>query len=147
MHIASDTMARMPQTTHLTPPLDKATMGLATAFLVSGTTHLVRPQVFEGIVPKVLPRRRELVYVSGVAEIVCALGLLHPRTRKVAGLASAALLIGVFPANVQMSADQGRRAQRKGDTGSKAFFAGTVARLPMQWPLIRTALRASGRLR
>ncbi|KGN31914.1 membrane protein [Knoellia sinensis KCTC 19936] len=128
------------------PPLDKATIGLATLFLTSGTTHLVRPQVFEGIVPKVLPKRRELVYVSGVAEIVCALGLLHPRTRKVAGLASAALLVAVFPANVQMSADHAKRAQRKGDTGSKAFFAGTVARLPMQWPMIRTALRAAGRL-
>jgi uncharacterized membrane protein len=133
----------MPQTT---PPLDKATLGLVTLFLTSGATHLVRPQVFEGMVPHVLPRRRELVYVSGVAEIVCALGLLHPSTRKVAGLASAALLVAVFPANVQMSASHAKRAQRREDTGSKAFFAGTVARLPLQWPLIRTALRAAGRL-
>ncbi|WP_404383728.1 DoxX family protein [Knoellia locipacati] len=133
----------MPQTN---PPLDKATVGLATLFLTSGATHLVRPQVFEGIVPHVLPRKRELVYVSGVAEIVCALGLLHPRTRKAAGLASAVLLVGVFPANVQMTADHAKRAQRRDDAGSKAFLAGTVARLPLQWPLIRTALRAAGRL-
>ncbi|GGB86496.1 membrane protein [Knoellia flava TL1] len=133
----------MPQTT---PPLDKATVGLATLFLTSGTTHLVRPQVFEGIVPHVLPRKRALVYVSGAAEIACALGLLHSRTRKVAGLASAALLVAVFPANVQMTANHAKRAQRKQDTGSKAFLAGTVARLPMQWPMIRTALRAAGRL-
>lgn len=133
----------MPQTT---PPLDKATLGLVTLFLTSGATHLVRPQVFEGMVPHVLPRRRELVYVSGVAEIACALGLLHPRTRKVAGLASAALLVAVFPANVQMSASHAKRAQRRHDPGSAAFFAGTVARLPLQWPLIRTALRAAGRL-
>ena len=136
-------MCRMPLTT---PPLDKATLALATLFLTSGTTHLVRPQTFEGIVPHVLPRKRVLVYVSGVAEIGCALGLLHPRTRKAAGLASAALLVGVFPANVQMTADHAKRAQRRGDTGSKAFFAGTVARLPLQLPLIRTALRAAGRL-
>ncbi|PRY63362.1 putative membrane protein [Knoellia remsis] len=127
--------------------LDKATIGLATLFLTSGTTHLVRPQVFEGIVPKLLPNKRELVYVSGVAEIACGLGLLFPQTRKVAGLASAALLVAVFPANVQMSATHAKRAQRRDDVGSKAFFAGTVARLPLQWPLIRTALRAAGRLR
>ncbi|MFW5474428.1 DoxX family protein [Knoellia sp. CPCC 206450] len=133
----------MPQTT---PPLDKATVGLATLFLTSGVTHLVRPQVFEGIVPHVLPRKRALVHVSGVAEIACALGLLHPRTRKVAGLASAALLVAVFPANVQMTADHAKRAQRRQDTGSRAFLAGTLARLPMQWPMIRTALRAAGRL-
>ncbi|MFW5469058.1 DoxX family protein [Knoellia sp. CPCC 206435] len=133
----------MPQTT---PPLDKATLGLVTLFLTSGATHLLRPQVFEGMVPHVLPRRRELVHVSGVAEIVCALGLLHPSTRKVAGLASAALLVAVFPANVQMSASHAKRARRRHDTGSKAFFAGTLARLPLQWPLIRTALRAAGRI-
>ena len=135
-------MGPMPLTT---PPLDKATIGLATLFLTSGTTHLVRPQTFEGIVPHVLPGKRNLVYVSGVAEIVCALGLLHPRTRKVAGLASAALLVGIFPANVQMTADHAKRAQRRGDASSRAFFAGTVARLPLQLPLIRTALRAAGR--
>lgn len=129
-----------------TPPLDKATIGLATVFLTSGVIHLVRPQAYEPIVPHVLPRKREIVHASGVAEIICALGLLHPRTRKVAGLASAALLVAVLPANVQMSADHAKRAQRKDDLGSKAFFAGTVARLPLQWPLIRTALRAAGRL-
>lgn len=133
----------MPQTT---PPLDKATVGLATLFLTSGTTHLVRPQVFEAIVPRALPRKRALVHVSGVAEIACGLGLLHPRTRKLAGLASAALLVAVLPANVQMTADHARRAQRRQDTGSRTFFAGTVARLPLQWPLIRTALRAAGRV-
>lgn len=130
----------------MTPPLDKATVGLATLFATSGVIHLVRPQVFESIIPKQLAGyRRELVYASGVAEIACAAGLLHPSTRKAAGLASAALLVAVFPANVQMSASQGRRAQRRGTTKDKAFFAGTMARLPLQWPLIRTALRAAGR--
>ena len=130
----------------MTPPLDKATVGLATLFATSGVIHLVRPQVFESIIPKPLVGyRRELVYASGVAEIACAAGLLHPSTRKAAGLASAALLVAVFPANVQMSASQGRRAQRKGTPQAQAFFAGTLARLPLQWPLIRTALRAAGR--
>ncbi|KRE41877.1 DoxX family protein [Knoellia sp. Soil729] len=135
----------MPVTPRTIPPLDKATIGLATLFLSSGATHLVRPQTFEGMVPDALPRRRELVFVSGVAEIVCGVGLLHPRTRKAAGLASAVLLVAVFPGNVKMSTDHAKRAQRKGDTGSKAFLAATIARLPMQWPLIRTALRAAGR--
>lgn len=130
-----------------TPPLDKATTGLAALFATSGVIHLVRPQVFESIVPKPLDGyRRELVHVSGVAEIVCAAGLLHPSTRRVAGLASAALLVAVFPANVQMSASYGRRAQRRGTPAAQATFAGTLARLPLQWPLIRTALRAAGRL-
>lgn len=122
--------------------LDLPLAGLAALFLGSGTLHLVRPQVFEPIVPSALPDARKVVEVSGIAEIVCGLGLLHPKTRRIAGLASAALLVGVFPANVQMSVDAGKRANRKRTPKSAGFFAGTVARLPLQWPMIKVALRA-----
>ncbi|MFD4324933.1 DoxX family protein [Nocardioides sp. NPDC058538] len=125
--------------------LDLPLVGLAALFLGSGTLHLVRPQVFEPIVPSALPDARKVVEISGVAEIVCGLGLLHPRTRRIAGLASAALLVGVFPANVQMSVDAGKRANRKRTPKSAGFFAGTVARLPLQWPMIKVALRAGKR--
>jgi uncharacterized membrane protein len=126
-------------------PLSKDIVGLAGLFLTSGTTHLVKPELFEPMVPRALPRRREIVYASGVAELACAAGLLHPRTRRYAGWASAALLLVVFPGNVQMSANYGKRAQRRHDTPSRAAFAGTLARLPMQLPLVRAALRAAGR--
>ena len=126
-------------------PLSKDLVGLATLFITSGTTHLVKPELFEPLVPPSLPRRRELVYVSGVAELLCAAGLLHPRTRRYAGWASAALLLGVFPGNVQMSANYGKRARRKGTPAAQTAFAATLARLPLQVPLIRTALRAAGR--
>ena len=95
--------------------------------------------------PNSLPRRRELIYLSGVAELVCAAGLLHPRTRRSAGWASAGLLLAILPGNVQMSANYGKRAQRRGTPAAQAAFAGTVARLPLQLPLIRTALKAAGR--
>lgn len=127
-------------------PLTKDIAGLAALFIASGTTHLVRPQVFEPLVPRALPRRREVVHASGVAELVCAAGLLHPRTRRLAGWASAALLVAVFPGNVQMGISHGARAARRRTPGARASFAATVARLPVQWPLIRTALRAAGRV-
>lgn len=116
---------------------------LAAAFLGSGTLHLVRPQIFEPIVPRTLPARRELVLISGVAELVCGLGLLHLRTRPVAGLASAALLVAVFPANLQMTADHVGRARHTRRPGHVAMAAATIARLPLQWPLIRSALTAA----
>jgi uncharacterized membrane protein len=118
--------------------------GLAGLFLTSGVLHLVRPQLFEPIVPRALPARRGLVLVSGIAEIACAAGLLHPRTRRPAGWASAALLVAVLPPNVQMAADARRRAHR---TGHRALFLATLARLPLQVPLVRTALRATSRVK
>jgi uncharacterized membrane protein len=81
-------------------------------FTVLGVLHFVRPRPFERIVPKPLPRKRELVYASGVAELACAAGLLHPRTRRPAGLASAVLLAALFPANVQMALDLNRTGPR-----------------------------------
>jgi uncharacterized membrane protein len=135
-------MGGMPRTV---APLTKDIAALAGLFITSGTTHLVKPEVFEPLVPNSLPRRRELIYASGVAELACAAGLLHPRTRRYAGFASAALLLAILPGNVQMSANYGKRAQRKGTPAAQAAFVGTVARLPMQLPLIRTALKAAGR--
>ena len=108
---------------------------VAVPFAVSGVIHLVRPEVFERIVPRFLPRHRELVLASGVAELVCAAAVVNPGTRRAGALASAGLLAAVFPANVQMAVDVvgSRRA-------SPAFKVGVLARLPLQWPLIRAAL-------
>ena len=118
------------------PKHSKHTAALAALFTTSGTLHFLRPRPFEQIVPRRLPRKRELVYASGAAELLCAAGLLHPRSRGLAGAASVALLLAVFPANVQMAAD----AQRSTST---AYRVGTLARLPLQWPMIRIAWRAA----
>ena len=124
---------------------DRPTTLLAGLFLASGVIHLVRPQVFEPIVPAPLREHdRALVRVSGVAEIACTAGLLVPATRPVAGWASAALLVGVFPANVQMTVDHARRARRRRTPAAVGVFVGTLARLPLQWPLMRIAVRAAG---
>lgn len=130
---------------HTVAPLGRDGLGLAGIFATSGVLHLVRPQVFEGIIPRALPAPRTLVYASGVAELLCAAGLLYPPTRRFAGPASAALLVAVFPANIQMSADVGKLAERKRTAGTRAAFVGTLARLPLQWPMIRTAWRVGGR--
>ena len=111
---------------------------LAGIFTVSGVLHLVRPKVYESIVPKPLPYKRELVLASGAVEIACAGLMLHPRTRRVGGWASAGLLAAVFPANVQMSVDSARSSRRMW-----WFTLGTILRLPLQAPMIRIALKAA----
>ncbi|MFC6707725.1 DoxX family protein [Flexivirga alba] len=116
---------------------------LVAAFATSGVIHLVRPQTFVPSMPSVVPRQVDVIRASGVAELACAAGLLVPSTRRVAGRASAALLIGVFPANVQMTADAVRVVANRGSSPKRvAWCAGTIARLPLQWPLIRAGWRA-----
>ena len=125
-----------PGPVHPHRPLPWDTALLIALFAVSGTVHLVAPRVFEPIVPAWVPAHRAVVLGSGVAELLCANGMLVPRTRRVAGTASAVLLVAVFPANVQMAIDAFQGPH------STAYQVATVLRLPLQWPLVRAALRA-----
>lgn len=120
-------------------PLSRTARGVAAAFTVSGVLHLVRPQTFAPAMPSYLPRERhhDLIVASGVAELVCAAGLAVPATRRLAGMASAALLVGVFPANVQMAVDAVGSSRAK-----PAVKAAMLARLPLQWPMIRATWNA-----
>lgn len=112
--------------------------GLALLLAGSGVLHLFRPEPYEKIVPKPLPRKRELVYVSGIAELACAAALSRESTRPAAGWATAALMLAVFPANVQMTVS-GLRS----DKAPTWYKVGLVARLPLQLPLVRTAVKAA----
>ena len=55
--------------------------------------------------PELVPAHREVIYASGVLELACAAGLLHPRTRSLAGWASVALLLARLPRQPKMARD------------------------------------------
>ena len=52
------------------------------------------------MIPEPLPDGLWIVYLTGVFEIAGAVGLLVPKTRRLAGIGLALLLIAQFPANV-----------------------------------------------
>jgi uncharacterized membrane protein len=111
---------------------------LATRILVilgtSGVLHLVRPRTFDPIVPKQLPARAT-TYASGVAELAVAAGLAVPRTRRLAGLAAAALFVAVFPANVKMARDL-----LDNPSSPRPMRIVSLLRLPLQLPLVAWGL-------
>ena len=78
---------------------------LAAAYFVAGVLHLAIPEPFLTITPQWVPWRREVIFVTGLCEIAGALGLLHPRTRSLAGLALALYAVCVFPANIKHAMD------------------------------------------
>ena len=107
---------------------------LASALAVSGVVHLAHPRTFDAVVPRGMPgSARAWVLVSGVAELACAAAMLRPSTRRIGGLASAALMAAVFPGNVQMARDARRPRTR----------AITLLRLPLQIPLVLWGLEAA----
>jgi uncharacterized membrane protein len=80
-------------------------VGLALVFLwfmIGGVTHFTAAEFFVNIMPPYIGWHLEIVYLSGVLEILGALGVLVPRTRLLAGNCLIILTLAVTPANIHM---------------------------------------------
>lgn len=108
-------------------------MLLSLGMIAMGIAHLAVPAPFVRAMPTYLPSPSALVFISGVAEIVGGIGLLVARLRRAAGWGLVALLVAVFPANVDMALHP--------RFGIPAWLL--WIRLPLQIPLIVWALWAS----
>ncbi len=122
----------------------RTALALAAFMLVAGLAHFAFPRAYQRIVPRMVGDPAFWVRWSGVAEIVCAALVVHRPTRRVGALATIAVLLAVFPANVKMALDGGVPG-RPFPLGSPVM---AWARLPLQLPMIVWAWRvaASSRL-
>ena len=71
-------------------------------FFIGGIAHFVATDIEMRIVPPYIPWPRAMVLISGVFELLGAVGILIPRARRAAGIGLIALTIAVTPANVYM---------------------------------------------
>jgi uncharacterized membrane protein len=94
--------------------------------------HLVRPQVFEPLIPPALPAPRAWIAGTGVAELVSASGLLTGRPW--GGPAATATLLLVWPGNCWHAI----RTQRS--RAHPAVKAAVWLRLPLQIPMIMATM-------
>ena len=107
---------------------------MAGALTAMGALHFIKPEPFDELIPPELPgTARAWTYGSGVAELAVAGLLAIPATRRLGGLAAAGLYLAVWPGNMQMV-----RTSKDGSTARKIV---AWARLPLQIPMIRQALR------
>jgi uncharacterized membrane protein len=107
---------------------------MAAFYIAAGVNHFLSPDFYVAIMPPYLPWHLELVYLSGIAEIVCGVGLLIPRTRVLAAWATIALLIAIFPANLHVALNDLPLAGRSEGAGIWNWV-----RLPFQLVLIAWA--------
>lgn len=89
--------------------------------------HLIKPEPYERIVPRIIGHAEALVFYSGIAEIVSSVLLAMPRTRRLGAGLIMLILIAVFPANVQMALD--------GATPGGGFFTGSNVMLWLRLPV------------
>ena len=110
---------------------------LTIGMVLAGANHFIDPALYVAMMPDALPWPLELVYVSGVFEILGGLGLILPGTRRLAGWGLVALFVAVFPANLNMAVHHLPFGGRP--VPSWALWA----RLPLQLVFIAWALWAS----
>lgn len=101
---------------------------MAILYIAAGIMHFIRPETYETIMPDYLPWHSALIFLSGVFEIIAGLLLISERTKHIGAWMVIILLIGVFPANIQMSVNYYRH--------NLPGFWLTILRLPFQFLLI-----------
>ncbi|MBX7220998.1 MAG: DoxX family protein [Blastocatellia bacterium] len=101
---------------------------MALFYTAAGINHFVNPQFYLKIMPPYLPWHAELVFLSGVAEVVLGLALLIPSLRRWAAWGVIALLIAIYPANIYHLTS--------GGAGTNVPMWGLWLRLPFQFVFI-----------
>lgn len=79
---------------------------LSGIFILAGIFHFIKPKAFMRIMPLYIPYHRQLVYVSGLAEIIAGIGLLFILTKSVAAWGIVMMLILFFPVHIHMLVNQ-----------------------------------------
>ncbi len=104
-------------------------------FLLSGSFHLIDPGVFYALIPPILGMQNLWIVLSGILEIVCAIGLVTKQ--KWAPKLTAGVLLVIWVGNWWYAIDVTWNLE-----SSWLLILGSWLRLPLQIPLIQWALRS-----
>ncbi len=112
-----------------------ALWALAVMLLFTASAHFTSTKEdLIKMVPSQLPFPRQLVFVTGLLEILGAIGLLIPQVRPAAGICLALLFVALLPANIHAALNQ---VPLRGRPATPLWL-----RVPMQLLLIGLALWA-----
>ena len=103
-------------------------------YIQIGIKHFTNVEWFMKIMPPYLPYHKELVYLSGIFEIIFGLMILFEKTRFWGSWGLILLLLAVYPANIYLAFNQ----EPQELIGISSFAASWI-RLPIQFILIGIA--------
>ena len=101
---------------------------MAAFYVIAGVNHFVHPVFYKKIMPPWLSIQDALIYITGGCEIVFGLLLIPEKTRRLAAWCIIALLVAVFPANIQMMLNYRQE--------HNSYLWVAILRLPVQLLLI-----------
>ncbi|MCB1179294.1 MAG: DoxX-like family protein [Leptospiraceae bacterium] len=73
---------------------------MAIFYIIAGCMHFIIPDFYIKIMPPYVPMHHEMVFVSGLAEIILGFGVMGRKSRRISAWGIIILLVAVFPANV-----------------------------------------------
>jgi uncharacterized membrane protein len=73
---------------------------MAAFYFLGGINHFLQPEFYLPLIPEYLPDKNLLNTLAGIAEVVGAIGLLIPQTRKIAAWGIVAMLVAFIPSHV-----------------------------------------------
>ncbi len=81
-------------------PAARARAGLTLFFLFTSLGHFIKTEEMAAMVPPPIPYRLQLIYITGILELLGAVGVWIPRLMRLTGLCLILMLIGLLPANI-----------------------------------------------
>lgn len=76
---------------------------MGTCYVLAGVNHFIHEDFYVKMMPSIVPLPREMVWLTGIAEIVLGIGVFFASTRKTSAWGIIVLLILIFPANINMA--------------------------------------------
>jgi uncharacterized membrane protein len=117
-------------------------VGLALMFCFTASAHFnsMRADLVR-MVPPTIPNPELMVTFTGVCEVLGAMGLLIPRTRRIAAVALILFLIAVLPANIHAA----RAALTLNDAPVTPLVPRVVLQLVFIWLVWWSGVHSNGR--
>ena len=78
----------------------RARIGLSLFFLFTGIGHFIRTEPMAAMLPPSVAYRVELIYLTGVFELLGAVGVWIPKLMKITGVCLILMMLAVLPANI-----------------------------------------------
>jgi uncharacterized protein len=76
---------------------------LSLILIVAGLIHLITPEVFLPVMPEFIPFHLEIIYLTGILELVLGVGLVNKKTQDLAAKSTALYFLLLLPLHIYVS--------------------------------------------
>jgi uncharacterized membrane protein len=81
-------------------PTTRARVGLSLFFVFTALGHFVSTEEMSAMLPSSIPYRIEIIYLTGLLELLGAIGIWVPNLMKLTGVCLILMAVGLLPANI-----------------------------------------------